>query len=144
MTKHSASMGIIGALAALALVAAPGPGPKAEVHTCPSGMEPYTEFKLFFGRNRGGVEVVSDAAWGGFLAEEVTPRFPDGLTVFDAAGQWRGPAGVIAGERSKVLLVLAEPGAESMRLTREIAEAYKNRFDQESVLRVVRPACASF
>ena len=117
---------------------------RADVPPCPAGTERYAEYRLFFGRNRGGVEVVSDAGWRTFLAEEVTPRFPDGLTVVDAAGQWRGPSGTIERERAKVLVVLAAPGTEGMRHTGEIAEAYKRTFGQESVLRTVGTTCASF
>ena len=132
----AAALGILAHLAA--------PESRAEEPPCPAGTERYAEYRLFFGRNRGGVEVVSDAKWRAFLAEEVTPRFPDGLTVVDAAGQWRGPSGTVERERARMLLVLATPGAEGMRRTGEIAEAYKRTFDQDSVLRVVGSACASF
>ena len=132
----AAAFGLLAHLAA--------PESRADVPPCPAGTERYAEYRLFFGRNRGGVEVVSDAEWRAFLAEEVTPRFPDGLTVVDAAGQWRGPSGTIERERTKVLLVLAAPGAEGMRRTGEIAEAYKHTFGQGAVLRVVGSACASF
>ena len=132
----AAALGVLAHLAA--------PGSRAGVPPCPAGTERYAEYRLFFGRNRGGVEVVSDAKWRAFLAEEVTPRFPDGLTVVDAAGQWRGPSGTIERERAKVLVVLAAPGAEGMRRTGEIAEAYKHTFGQGAVLRVVGSACASF
>ena len=47
-------------------------------------------------------------------------------------------------ERTKLLLVLAPPGGEAMRLTDEIAAAYKSAFGQSSVLRMVTAACASF
>lgn len=59
--------------------------------------------QLFFGRNMPGGQVVSDSAWINFLSEVVTPRFPDGLTVFQAAGQWRGADGKIEREASFVL-----------------------------------------
>ena len=72
------------------------------------------------------------------------PRLPDGLTVLDAAGQWRGGDGAIVRERSKLLLVLARPAGDAMRLTDEIAAAYESAFGQSSVLRVVTAACASF
>ena len=39
-----------------------------------------------------------DAAWDAFLADTVTPRFPDGLTVLDARGQWRDSEGLIGKE----------------------------------------------
>ena len=131
------------ALGVLAHLAAPGSSGPA-CRRARAGTERYAEYRLFFGRNRGGVEVVSDAKWRAFLAEEVTPRFPDGLTVVDAAGQWRGPSGTIERERAKMLIVLAAPGAEGMRHTGEIAEAYKRTFGQESVLRTVGTTCASF
>ena len=69
---------------------------------------------------------------------------PDGLTVLDAAGQWRDASGAIVRERSKLVVILAEPGAAAMRRTDEIAQAYKRTFDQEAVLRAVTTACASF
>lgn len=114
------------------------------VSSCPAGTDEFTEYRLFFGRSSSGVEVVSDEAWAAFLADTVTPRFPDGLTVVDGAGQWRGADGVVQRERSKVLIILTSPGEEAMRLTDEISQEYETRFDQESVLRVVRTACVSF
>ena len=112
--------------------------------TCPEGTERYAEYRLFFGRAKGGEEVVSDADWKRFLAREVTPRFPDGLTVLDGAGQWRNSAGTVERERSKLLVVIAPIGEASLRRTAEIAAAYKQRFGQESVLRVIGSVCASF
>lgn len=129
-------------LATLAFAAAPTQG--ADAADCPSGTEPFAEYRLFFGRSQGGVEVVSEEAWRVFLADEVTPRFPDGLTVLDAAGQWRDGSGAIVRERTKLLVVLGPPGGDAMQRTDEIAEAYKRAFGQSSVLRVVTEACVSF
>lgn len=88
--------------------------------------------------------MVSEEAWRSFLAEEVTPRFPDGLTVLDAAGQWRDGSGAIERERTKLLLVLAPPGEDALQRTDEIADAYRRAFSQSSVLQVVTEACVSF
>ena len=142
MRKRTFIIFAAAALGVLAHLAAPGS--RADAPPCPAGTDRYAEYRLFFGRNRDGVEVVSDAEWRAFLAEEITPRFPDGLTVVDAAGQWRGPSGAIERERTKMLIVLAAPGEEGMRRTGEIAEAYKRTFGQGAVLRVVGSACASF
>ena len=142
MTRPSTLVFTAATLAILVHLAAPAS--RADLPPCPAGTERFTEYRLFFGRNRDGAEVVSDAAWRAFLAEEITPRFPDGLTVVDAAGQWRGPTGAIERERAKMLLVLALPGPEGLRRTDEIAEAYKRAFGQESVLRTVASACVSF
>ena len=132
----AATLGILVLLAA--------PGARADAPPCPVGTERFAEYRLFFGRGRDGVEVVTDAKWRAFLAEEITPRFPDGLTVVDADGQWRGPTGAIERERTKMLIVLSAPGEEGMRYTGEIAEAYKRTFGQSVVLRAVTDACASF
>ena len=114
------------------------------VSTCPEGTDAWAEYRLYFGRSSAGVEVVSDEAWAAFLADTVTPRFPDGLTVVDGAGQWRDSAGVVRRERSKVLIILTSPGAEGLRLTDEISQEYETRFSQETVLRTVATACVSF
>lgn len=116
----------------------------ADTPPCPAGTDRWTEYRLFFGRSQGTSEVVTDEAWREFLAVEVTPRFPDGLSVMDAAGQWRDASGTIVRERSKLVLILAEPGASGMQRTDEIAQAYRQTFGQESVLRVVTTACVSF
>ena len=135
---------ILGAATLGVLVLLAAPGSRADVPPCPAGTERFAEYRLFFGRNRDGVEVVTDAQWRTFLAEEITPRFPDGLTVVDAAGQWRNPTGAIERERTKMLIVLTAPGEKGMQYTGEIAEAYKRTFGQSAVLRVVGSACASF
>ena len=111
---------------------------------CPEGTERFVEYELFMGRSGPVGEVVDDAAWEGFLADTVTPRFPDGLTVLDARGQWRDSSGEIQKERSKLLVILAPPGDVAPRLVDEVTEEYKRRFDQESVLSVVGDACVSF
>ena len=128
------------ALLAVALGCVPLP---AEA-PCPEGSERYDEYRLFFGRNIGDAEGVSEENWRAFLADTVTPRFPDGLSVFDAAGQWRDSQGSVVRERSKMVLILAEQDSDALTRLDEIAEEYKRRFSQESVLRVVDSACVAF
>ena len=129
-------------LAAMLLL--PVAASQAETEPCPPGFERYGEYRMFFGLSRPGGGTVSDGEWSEFLAAEVTPRFPDGLTVLDGAGQWRDGSGAIGREGAKLLIVLAEPGADAVRRTEEIAEAYKRAFDQQSVLRAVETVCAAF
>ena len=112
--------------------------------SCPEGTEEFTEYQLFMGRSGPEGEIVDDEAWDTFLADTVTPRFPDGLTVLDGRGQWRGADGLIKKERSKLLVILAQPGDDKMRLINEISDEYKRRFSQESVLQVVEDTCVSF
>ena len=116
----------------------------ADAPACPEGTDPFVEHQLFMGRSSESGEVVDDAAWAAFLGETVTPRFPDGLTVLDAQGQWRDSDGLIQQERSKLLVILAPPDGDAMRLIDEVSDEYKRRFNQESVLRVVEDTCVSF
>ena len=115
-----------------------------EAPACPEGTDRFVEYQLFMGRGGAGGEVVDDAAWDAFLEDTVTPRFPDGLTVLDGKGQWRGSEGTIEKERSKLLIILAPAGYDGMRLIDEISEEYERRFNQESVLRTVNESCVSF
>ena len=111
---------------------------------CPEGTDHFVKYELFMGRNSQSGEVVDDAAWTTFLEDSVTPRFPDGLTVLDAQGQWRDSEGLVRKERSKLLVILVPPGDDGMRLIGEVSDEYKRRFSQESVLRVVYDACVTF
>ena len=111
---------------------------------CPEGADQWVKYQLFMGRSNQTGEVVDDAAWAMFLGDTVTPRFPDGLTVFDARGQWRDSEGQINRERTKVLVILAPPGEDGPRLIGEISDEYKRRFDQQSVLQVVYDTCVTF
>lgn len=113
--------------------------------TCRGDQKSMAVAELLFGRNIGGRFGVTEAKWARFLAAEVTSRFPDGLTVYDAYGQWRDrTSSRIARERSKVvMIVLAGDAADDEKL-RQIIDAYKSRFKQQSVGLIVRPACVSF
>ena len=111
---------------------------------CAEGSEQFVRYELFMGRSNQSGEVVDEAAWAKFLKETVTPRFPDGLTVLDALGQWRDSEGQVQKERSKLLVILAPPGDDGVRLIGEVSDEYKRRFGQESVLRVESDACVSF
>jgi hypothetical protein len=101
-----------------------------------SGRRAHVE-RLYFGRNKGDVEVVTDSAWAAFLREVVTPEFPQGLTVWEAAGQWQGAEGRLGRERSFVLEIVHPLDSSGETRVERVIEAYKHRFGQESVLRVV-------
>lgn len=110
---------------------------------CPGGLEPRVTAELLFGRNVGERLGVSETDWARFLAAEVTPRFPEGLTVLDAAGQWRDGGRLVREPSKVVLLTLKQPAVDQARID-AIVEAYKQRFRQQSVGVVLRPACVSF
>lgn len=100
--------------------------------------DPYYRTELFFGRSIPGGGMVSDEEWEKFLAEVVTPRFPDGFTIVKATGQYREKNGKIDKEPSEVLIFLypASRRTSSRRKIEEIRRAYVKTFRQESVLRL--------
>jgi Protein of unknown function (DUF3574) len=87
---------------------------------------------------------VSEAEWQAFLRDEVTPRFPDGLTVVEADGQWRQPDGSIGRERTKVLLIVHDEKPATREALAALVIRYKQLFAQESVLWETAPVCAAF
>ncbi|MGL5138023.1 MAG: DUF3574 domain-containing protein [Beijerinckiaceae bacterium] len=113
--------------------------------TCSEGANPRLKAELLFGRNIGNRLGVSEDDFRRFLAAEVTPRFPEGLTVLDGRGQYRDSmAGTIVREPSKLMvLIIKDEPAERDKLS-AVAEAYKARFRQQSVGTIIRPVCAAF
>jgi len=105
---------------------------------------PYMRTSLYFGLRQRGSGTVSEGQWQAFLRKEVTPRFPDGLTVWEADGQWRRPDGRIGRERAKVLLLVHEDTAEVRIALATLVVGYKREFQQESVLWETVPVCAAF
>jgi hypothetical protein len=90
--------------------------------------------RLYCGLSIPGGGVVSQADLDAFVAEVVEPRFPDGFTLWRARGQWRGGS-----EDSLVIEIVHAPGPQFDRAVQEIADAYRTRFRQEAVLRVIAP-----
>lgn len=103
------------------------------------------EVELLFGRNVGGKLGVSEAQWRAFLAREVSPRFPDGLTVFDTRGQWRDDkTKALVREPGKIVRVILGADGGAMEKVDAVAAAYIKQFGQDSVGIVTRPACVFF
>jgi Protein of unknown function (DUF3574) len=100
---------------------------------------------MWFGRKIGDRIAVTEQKWSRFVDREITPRFPDGLSVVDARGQWRdSKRNRIVREPSKlVTIVLTGNGGDGQRL-QAIIDAYKSQFREQSVGLVVRPACVKF
>ena len=109
---------------------------------CPGGLHRAVTAELSPGRDppRAPGEV-SDADWTQFVDNEITPRFPAGLSVSDVYGQWRSPQGQFEREQTKALfLVLTGSSAERQSLDL-VRDAYKQRFHQNSVMLVEQQAC---
>lgn len=133
--------GIVAVLLFLAAAGCAGHGPSFEPTP---GTQVLVRTELYFGRLKPDGAVVTDAEWRAFVAEEITPRFPDGFTVFDALGQYRGRDGQIVSEPTKVLLIVHEMDARRRGAIQELRDLYRRRFQQESVLLIESPARAGF
>src|SRR5262245_41729241 len=97
---------------------------------------------LYFGLGRPK-GMVSELEWQLFLRDEVTARFPSGLTVWDAHGQWRQSGGDIGHERTKVLLLVHEDTKAARDAVQALISSYRKAFEQESVLWETARVCAA-
>ena len=112
----------------------------AQGAACNAPQKAMLDVELLLGRGNAG-----DARWRQFLAREVTPRFPDGLTVYETYGQWRDPQrNLIVREKSRVMRIIVPADAPAQDRIDAVAAAYKKQFSQKSVGIVIRPACVSF
>jgi hypothetical protein len=147
------SVGLLAPLVLLAGCATPNTAPNTAASPAPGsvqgapGCQRYARTELFFGTDRPG-GAVSEREFQAFTDAEITPRFPDGLTLLPGTGQFRGADGKLVAERSKVLILLYPVRAESDSGAKieQIRQLYKQKFNQESVLRVDEPdpSCVSF
>src|SRR5262249_9335667 len=115
---------------------------------CGRGADPFLRTELYFGSAKPDGTVVTEAEFRGFLDTEITPRFPDGLTLLTGLGQFRGSSGAIVRERSMLLILLypKDSARSSSEKIEQIRAAYLKAFNQESVLRADdrQPSCVSF
>jgi hypothetical protein len=113
------------------------------------GAEEFSRTELYFGTARPDGTAVTATEWSEFLAKEITPRFPAGLTVISGMGQWQEEDSDIVQERSQLVILFypREFAVESGAAIEEIRTAYETAFQQQSVLRAdddAAPVCVSF
>lgn len=115
------------------------PAPASSAAATVARGKPFTETRLFFGTERpDGGPAVTDKQFMAFIDDEVTPGFPDGLTIQDGRGQWRDSNGKIERERSYELILLY-PTTEARKRDVQIEEIrsdYEKKFAQDSVARL--------
>ncbi len=95
-----------------------------------------TKDELYFGMSKPGRGMISEAQWEQFLNSEITPRFRDGLTVLEGYGQYLNSRGILAKEKTKLVILIYVSSPEKNQAINEIIDSYKQKFQQESVLRV--------
>jgi len=101
--------------------------------SCPAPAQPGLLAQLYFGGN------VTDADWDDFITRNVMAAFPEGFTALRAEGAWKGGS-----EHSHLLQIAVPDTANTQQRLDSLASAYRGRFAQQSVLRVIQPACIAF
>ena len=109
---------------------------------CSSGEQRSVNELLYFGTAKPN-GVISADDWSSFLASAVTPRFPQGLSAWQASGQWQAADGSLTHENSFVLNIIHPKSEATEAAIHAIVAEYKSRFHQEAVLRVKSYACVS-
>lgn len=113
---------------------------------CPSAAatQKVVRSELFFGLSRPQ-GTVSESDFAQFVRHQVTPRFPQGLTLLGGNGQFRDASGALVAEDAKLLILLHALGdAEANGKIEQIRDEYKRQFEQQSVLRADSVSCVSF
>jgi hypothetical protein len=132
-------------LAGCGHVPKPKPAPPPPPPTCSSGGQRATA-ELVFARiaNDTPGPGVSELEFSAFVASEIAPRFPDGMTVIDAQDLQPKPAGgAFYGPAKVVMIVLPGHADDDAQLT-AIRDAYKSQFNQQSVLEMTHPSCVTY
>jgi hypothetical protein len=111
---------------------------------CPNGGYRQTA-ELVFGRVSGdGKGGVSEVEFARFLDGEITPRFPQGMTVIDAEGRWTPPAGSMIRTPAKMVMIILPGSPDDAKKLDAVRLAYKTRFHQPSALLMTTGDCVSF
>lgn len=103
--------------------AAPAAAPAAASHR--SG---WVKTELYFAAQLANGRPISPEAWSAFLAEVITPAFPNGLTVYEASGQMKEAGGTIRRQPTWVVVILRPTGAEQDRQVQSVLTGYQRRF----------------
>lgn len=108
---------------------------------CPAGHSQIRTAQLFLGA-KPPVRL-KDADLRRFVQQEVTPRFPDGVTVVDGGGQWRGAENALMREAAKVVLIVLPAKRDSAARVEAVRVAYRTRFKQETVVVTPPASCVA-
>ncbi|MGZ5028226.1 MAG: DUF3574 domain-containing protein [Methylobacter sp.] len=100
--------------------------------------------RLYFGMNKPTGGVVSEQEFTQFLQHEISSRFPKGLTLFEAKGQWQGEKATIERENSRVVEIVCDDTPENRDKVAAIAAKYKALFAQEAVMVIKSQAEIAF
>jgi Protein of unknown function (DUF3574) len=123
--------------------------PQQSCNNLPSSRS-FVRTELFFGLSKPDRAQVTEREFQQFINREVTPRFPEGLTLLSGSGQFKTSSNTIVKEPANLLILIypqdrSAPGKFNQnQKVEQIRKAYKLAFKQESVLRSDELSCVSF
>lgn len=127
-----------GALILLLGVAGCMSAPKAG---CPVGQSQLRTAQFFLGAKPPAK--LDDRDLRRFVDREVTPRFPDGVTVVEGGGQWKGADNRLMREAAKMVLIVLPASGDGHARMEAVRTAYRVQFKQDPVVVVPPPACVA-
>ena len=122
-------------LAGCATRPAPPPSP------CLAGQEQLRTAQLYLGRKAADWPV-TETELRRFVDQEITTRFPDGVTVLDGGGQWSEDQ--LMRDAAKVVMIILPAKGDVLAKVDAVRAAYQTQFKQDTLLQVTQPACVAF
>jgi len=95
--------------------------------------------EIYFGRHFSGRGEISEQQFDKFLAKQVTPAFPAGMTVYDAYGQMQHHSGGIVKQKTKVVVLVHKNSRADDGAIKKIIAAYRNEFGNPQVMLLTKP-----
>ena len=100
--------------------------------------------EIYFGEDEPGGKHVGPKAWRDFLNQEVTPRFPKGLTVLEGYGQMQHRSGKIERQATRIIVLIHQPTKLMKKQISAVIAAYRARFANAQVMHLRTPVLAEF
>jgi hypothetical protein len=105
----------------------------------------FVETNLYFGMSKNDGTIISDSAWNVFVEANIAHTFYKGFTVVSAQGKWLNEKNKkVYTEPSHVVVSVNKMNKNLSVRIDSLRAAYKNVFQQESVLRVDKKVKVSF
>ena len=129
-------------LAAAALMLGVAGCMSAPKPACPAGQAQLRTAQLFLSARPPAR--ITDGDFRQFVDTEVTPRFPDGVTLVDGGGQWKGDENRLIREAAKVVMIVLPEKGDPAGKVEAVRAAYRSKFRQDSVVVMPPPTCVAF
>lgn len=102
----------------------------------------WVKTELYFGANLPDGKTISRPEWTAFMDQVLTPRFPKGLTVYEAYGQMQHADGKIERQTSWVVAVLHPKDPAVDKLVAEAVDAFRARFAKAQLVNITIPVAS--